>query len=103
MDNRVRDELALSAELDPFNSRGSTLWTNCPRWDHDVFAANASNRHKLAIRALPIELLDSRRRQLAQSSSAPQDVNHPSRAGSAQIMGESNLGVRNLSSVSLSR
>ena len=102
MDNRVRDELALSAELNPLNPRRPTLRTNCSRRDHNVLAANASNRHKLAIRALPIELLDSRRRQLAQSSSAPQDVNHPSRAGSAQIMGESNLGVRNLSPVSLS-
>ena len=83
MDNRVRDELALSAELDPFNSRGSTLRTNGPRWDHDVFAANASNCHKLAIRALPVELLDRRRRKFAQFSRTPQDMNYACGAGPA--------------------
>jgi hypothetical protein len=80
MDNRVRDELALSAELNPLNPRRPTLWTDCSRRDHNVLAANASNCHKFAIRALPIELLDRGRRQLAQFSSTPQNVNYSSSA-----------------------
>jgi hypothetical protein len=80
MDNRVRDELALSTELNPLNPRRPTLWTDCSRRDHNVLATNASNCHKFAIRALPIELLDGGRRELAQFLCAPQDVNHSGRS-----------------------
>jgi hypothetical protein len=45
-----------------------------------VLAANAPDGHKFAIRALPIELLDGRRRELAQFLCAPQDVNHSGRS-----------------------
>jgi hypothetical protein len=83
MHNRVRDELALSAELNPLNPRRPTLWTDCSRRDHNVLAANAPDRHQFAIRALPIELLDRRRGELAQLSSTPQNVNYSSSAGSA--------------------
>jgi hypothetical protein len=81
MDNRVRDELALSAELDPLNPRRPTLRTDCSRRDHNVLAANAPDRHQLAISTLPIELLDCRRRELAQFSSTPKDVNYSSCSG----------------------
>ena len=71
MDNRVRDELALSAELNPLNPRRPTLRTDCSRRNHDVLAADTPYGHKFAIRALPIELLDGGRRELAQFSSTP--------------------------------
>src|SRR2546425_2338617 len=58
MDNCVGDELALSTELNPLNPRRPTLWTDCSRRDHNVFAAHAPYGHQLAICALPIELLD---------------------------------------------
>ena len=83
MDNRVRDELALSAELNPLNPRRPTLWTDGSRRDHNVFAANAPYGHQFAIRALPIKLLDGRRRELAQFLCAPQDVNYSGRSGPA--------------------
>src|SRR2546426_7769988 len=66
MDNRVRDELALSAELNPLNPRRPTLRTNCSRRDHNVLAANAPDRHQFAICALSIELFDSWWRKFAQ-------------------------------------
>ena len=81
MDDRVRDELALSAELNPLNPRSPTLWTDCSRRDHNVLAANASNCHKFAIRALPIELFDCRRGELAQFLCAPQDVDYSGCSG----------------------
>ena len=71
MDNRVRDELALSTELNPLNPRRPTLWTDCSRRDHNVLAADTPYGHQFAIRALPIELLDGGRRKLAQFSSTP--------------------------------
>jgi hypothetical protein len=80
MDNRVRDELALSAELNPLNPRRPTLWADCSRRDHNVLAAHAPYGHQFAICALPIELLDGGRRQLAQFLSAPQDVNYSGRS-----------------------
>ena len=83
MDNRVRDELALSTELNPLNPRRPTLWTDCSRRDHNVFAADTPDGHQFAIRALPIELLDCRRGELAQFLSAPQDVNYSGCSGPA--------------------
>jgi len=83
MDNRVRDELALSAELNPLNPRRPTLWTDCSRRDHNVLATNAPDGHQFAICTLPIELLDRRGRKLAQFSSTPQDMNYACGAGPA--------------------
>ncbi len=103
MDNRVRDELALTSELYPLNSRRSTFRTYCSGWDHDVLAPNAPDSHQFTIRDLAIKLLDSGRRGLAQFSSTPQDMNHASGTGSAEIVGEGDLGVSDLSPVSLSR
>ena len=80
MNNSVRDELALSAELNPLNPRRPTLWTDCSRRDHYVLAANASDGHQFAIGALSIELLDGGRRELAQFLCAPQDVNYSGRS-----------------------
>ena len=80
MDNRVRDELALSTELNPLNPRRPTLWTDCSRRDHNVLAADTPYGHQFAICALPIELLDCGRRQLAQFLCAPQDVDYSGRS-----------------------
>jgi hypothetical protein len=83
MDNRVRDKLALSAKLNPLNPRRPTLRTNCPRRDHNVLAAHTPHGHQFAIRTLPIELFDCRRREFAQFSSTPEYVNYSGGAGSA--------------------
>jgi len=83
MDNCVRDELALSTELNPLNPRSSTLWTDCSGGDHNVLAAHAPYGHQFAIRALSIELFDCRRGELAQFLSAPQDVNYSGCPGPA--------------------
>ena len=80
MDDSVRDELAFGSELNPLNPRGSTFRTDLSWWNHDVLAAHASYSHQFAVRALPIELFDSWRRQFAQFSGTPQDVNHSSGA-----------------------
>ena len=102
MDDSVCDELAFGSELHPFDPRGSTFWTDLSWWDHDVFAANTSDGHQFAIGALPVELFDCGRRQLAQFSSTPQDVNDAGGPGSAQVMSQCNFSIGNLSSVSLS-
>jgi len=83
MDDRVRDELALSAELNPLNPRRPTLWTDCSRRNHNVLAADTPDSHQFTIRALPIELLDGGRRKLAQFLCAPQDVNYSGCSGPA--------------------
>ena len=83
MDNCVCDELALSTELNPFNPRRPTLWTDCSRRDHNVLAAHAPYGHQFAVCALSIELFDCRGWELAQFSSTPQDVNHACGAGPA--------------------
>jgi len=58
MDDGVCDELAFGSELNPLDSRGSTFWTDLPWGNHDVFAANAPDRHQFAFGALPVELFD---------------------------------------------
>jgi hypothetical protein len=102
MDDGVRYELAFGSELNPLDPRGSTFWTDRSGWNHDVFAAYAPDRHQLTISALSIELFDCGGRELAQFSSAPQNVNDARGSGSSKVVGEGNFGTGNLSSVSLS-
>ena len=83
MDDCVRDELTFGSKLNPLDSRGSTFWTDRSWWNHNVLATDAPDRHQFALGALPIELFDCRRRELAQFSSTPQDVNNAGGTGPA--------------------
>ncbi len=68
MNNSIRNQLTLLAQLHPLNPRPPTTTTYHPRRNHNMTAADTPYRHQFLVCTIPVELLDSWRRQFRHSN-----------------------------------